>query len=163
MAPESVEQELNEAELEEQEIESLPRNKKVLAILLVILFLVMISSGFFIYRFILAKAAGEENPVTKIGPVYETEEFVVNFSGSVKHYLKAQFALEVSTNKVIGEIEEKKPLLRDTINLILLKQTMEVLTPQGREDLKEDLIASLNQFLDKGEVVKIHYLVFLLT
>ncbi|HHY06623.1 MAG TPA: hypothetical protein GX532_06605 [Clostridia bacterium] len=150
-------------EIKEQKVKPSNNNEKVLIVLLIVLFLVMFSSGFLVYKLVLAKSFDTENTMTKVGPIYETEEFIVNFSGSVKHYLKAQFALEVSNKKVKKEIEEKKPLLQDTINMILLNQTMEVLTSEGREDLKDSLMESINEFLDTGSVEKIHYLVFLLT
>jgi flagellar basal body-associated protein FliL len=155
--------EVNKNDVIEKEDNSQKTNKKMLAVLLIVLFLVMIGSGFFVYKLVLANSLDAEKSVTKVGPIYETEEFVVNFSGSVNRYIKAQFALELSNNKIKKELEKKKVLLNDTVILILLKQTEGVLTPHGSEDLKKDLIESINKFLDKGSVVKIHYLILQLT
>ncbi|MDD2211470.1 MAG: flagellar basal body-associated FliL family protein [Clostridia bacterium] len=138
-------------------------NKKPLVVLLFVLFLVMLGSGFFIYQLVLAKSLGSEKALTKIGPIYETEEFVVNMSGSVNRYIKAQFALELSNKKVKKELEEKMPLLLDTVIMILSDQTVEVLKPQGKEILKNNLIEAINKFLDKGKIEKIYYLIFQLT
>ena len=153
--------EVQEAVQKEEE-QSSPNSEKMLMILLITLLLIMLGSGFIVYKYVLAKSQTDDS-LTKVGPVYETEEFIVNFSGSAKHYLKTQLALELSNKKVIKELEEKKPLLQDTINMILLNQDIEVLTSEGREVLKEHLKESINDFLDKGKVEKIHYLVFLLT
>jgi flagellar basal body-associated protein FliL len=64
---------------------------------------------------------------------------------------------------VIKELNEKKPLLLDTINMILLNQDIEILTAEGRDYLKTQIMDSINEFLDKGRVENVHYLIFLLT
>jgi flagellar basal body-associated protein FliL len=84
--------------VEEEEVESSQNSEKVLMILLTVLLLVMLSSGFLVYKFVLAKSV-DENLLTRIGPVYETDEFIVNFSGSTKHFIKTQLALELSNKK----------------------------------------------------------------
>ncbi|MGI6587746.1 MAG: flagellar basal body-associated FliL family protein [Peptococcia bacterium] len=155
--------EINENEISENEVTPQKINKKLLAVLLIVLFLVMLSSGFFVYKLVLANSLDAEKSVTKVGPIYETEEFVVNFSGSVNRYIKAQFALELSNKKVKKELEEKKALLYDAVILILSEQKGEVLSSKGKEVLKNSLIQSINKFLDKGSVEKIHYLIFQLT
>ena len=148
--------------VEEEEVESSQNSEKVLMILLTVLLLVMLSSGFLVYKFVLAKSV-DENLLTRIAPVYETDEFIVNFSGSTKHFIKTQLALELSNKKVIKELNEKKPLLLDTINMILLNQDIEILTAEGRDYLKTQIMDSINEFLDKGRVENVHYLIFLLT
>jgi len=139
------------------------RPSKFLIGMLVVLLVVMFSSGFFIYKLVLANPTNTEKQLTEVGPMYETEEFLVNLSGSVNHYIKAKFALELSDKKVIDEFGEKIPLLKDTVIMVLSNKTADDLNAQGKEDLKLELIEEINKFLDQGKVLKVHYLVILLT
>ena len=139
------------------------RSSKLLVGMLVVLLVVMFSSGFFIYKLVLANPTNTEKQVTEVGPMYETEEFLVNLSGSVNHYIKARFALELSDKKVVDELGKKLPLLKDTVIMILANKTVDDLDAQGKEDLKLELIKEINKFLDQGKVLKIHYLAILLT
>jgi len=132
-------------------------------VLIIVLILVMLGSCFFIYRLVSATPLESEEQVTLVGPIFETEEFIVNLSGSMNRYVKAQFALELSNEEVQLELTEKLPLLKDAIIMILSDQTADVLNIQGKENLKVHLLESINQFLDKGEVIKIHFLVLLLS
>ena len=160
MSVEINSQEGNTIEVNTQEENKKGVNKSFIVVLLMVLFVVMFGSGFFIYQYVLANS---NKPVTKVGPIYETEEFIVNMSGSVNRYIRVQFALELSNKKVQKELEEKMPLLRDSVIMILSDQSVEVLKPQGKENLKNSLIEAINKFIDKGKVEKIHYLIFQLT
>jgi len=138
-------------------------SSKLLVGMLVVLLVVMFSSGFFIYKLVLANPTNAEKQLTEVGPMYETEEFLVNLSGSVNHYIKAKFALELSDKKVSRELGEKLPLLKDTVIMILSNKAADDLDVQGKEDLKLELIEEINKFLDEGKILKIHYLTILLT
>lgn len=135
------------------------KNKKIFTILIVVLLILLGGAAFWIFRL-------STNPtpeaVDKFGPVYETEEFTVNLSESVKHFAKAKFALELSEEKVAEELEEKLPILQDTIIMVLSKQSLETLsTVEGKEALKTSLIKEINEFLNGGHVTKIYYKTFI--
>lgn len=97
------------------------------------------------------------NANQKTGPLFETDEFTVNAANSYSHYIKAQFALEMSSDKVKKELDEKKPILRDAIIKVLSTQPFEILnTQKGKEDLKEALIREINSFLSKGQITGVY-------
>lgn len=131
--------------------------RKILVILLIILLIVAGVSSFFIYQFFAQKAANTEQQGKKVGPIYETQEFTVNASESVNHYIKTQFALELSDDKALKELESKLPLLQDTVIMVLSEQSADVLTAEGKEKLKTNLIKSINSFLDKGTIENIYF------
>jgi len=133
--------------------------KKILLIVVpIILILVLAGAGLFIYTQILAK----EDPVPakgeKVGPILETEEFTVNVSQATSRYIKAKFALEVSDEKVLEELEAKKALLKDRIIIVLSSQSLDELsTVEGKEACKKAVAKAINSFLEKGEVTKVYF------
>lgn len=137
--------------------------KIIAAIVAVILVVILGVTVLWIFK--LSGPAPEGTPEQKqVGPIYETEEFTVNLSGSVNHYVKARFALETDHKKTLEELEEKLPLLQDAIIMVLSGQTFEILgTVQGKEDLKDVLIEALNSFLDNGTVTKVYYKTFIIS
>lgn len=125
-------------------------------IVIVTLAFILIAAGIIVYFQVLAKDNTEDKTI--LGPVYETQEFTVNVATSNSRYIKAQFALELSDEKVKGELDEKLPMLQDTIIMVLSKQTLEDLGKlEGKNALKESLIKEINMFLDEGEVTKIYF------
>lgn len=127
-------------------------NKKSLVVLLFILLIVMSISGFFIFKLLSQETSNE-----KVGPIYETQEFTVNASQSVNHYIKMQLAMELSNNNVLKELNSKLPLLEDAVIMVLSEQSAEVLTIEGKEKLKSKIINAVNSFLQKGTVNNIYF------
>ncbi|MCR4440965.1 MAG: flagellar basal body-associated FliL family protein [Peptococcaceae bacterium] len=129
---------------------------KVLGLtVLVVLIALLGVSGVLLYS---VKAKSADTPRIEVGPIYETEEFTVNLSESINHYIKAKFAIELSDKKAKEELEEKLPLLQDTVIMILSGQTLDKLgTVEGKEELKKLLLESINGFLYKGKVNKIYF------
>ncbi|MDD2401317.1 MAG: flagellar basal body-associated FliL family protein [Clostridia bacterium] len=135
-------------------------SKKLMVILLILLIMAMAVSGYFVYKYLTQNDTEE----TKIGPMYETQEFTVNAEKSTKHYIVAQFGLELTDKKVIKELDEKSCLLTDAIIEILSEQSIENLTnSKDKNNIKEILIESINNFLDEGLVVKIYLKKWLLS
>lgn len=132
--------------------------KKILLIVVpLISLLVLAGAGLLIYTQVLAK---EDNgaKVEKVGPILETEEFTVNVSQATNRYIKAKFALEVSDEKALKELEGKKALLQDKIIMVLSSQSVDELsTVEGKEACKKDIIKAVNSFLEKGEVTKVYF------
>lgn len=131
--------------------------KKIYKILVIILLvIIVITAGIIVYFQLSAKGSAENE--TKLGPIFETQEFTVNISSSSSRYIKAQFALELSNDKVKEELNQKLIMLQDTVIMVLSKQTLENLSKlEGKDALKDSLVKEINTFLDKGEVTKIYF------
>lgn len=132
--------------------------KTMIIVLIVVIVLLVGISTFFIAQFTFSHDETDSGK-PKVGPIMETEEFTVNLSASMSHFVKAKFAIELSNSKVQAELEEKMPLVKDTIIMVLSGQSLENLgTVEGKEKLKDTLIKALNNFLEKGQVTNIYYL-----
>lgn len=138
------------------------KNKKILFILALVLVLVMLVSGFFIYKMVMAKAA-EKRPEVVIGPRVVIEEATVNFNGRTNQYLQAKFAFEAADEDVAQELEEKKDILMHIVNLVLMEQTQEVLDPEGKTKLINVLMKKINAFLTEGEIKNVYIQKFIVT
>jgi flagellar FliL protein len=126
----------------------------------------MLASGVFIYKLVINNSAGTKDgkKAIEVGPLYETEEFTVNMAGTINHYIKAKFALEVTDEKVSKEIEERWPLLKDAIIRILSEQTEQtLLDSKGKEMLKQKLIKAMNNFLETGTIKQVYFETWLFT
>ncbi|MCL2789976.1 MAG: flagellar basal body-associated FliL family protein [Desulfobulbus sp.] len=108
-----------------------------------------------------SKAAGLIKPITpetKIGPIVEIKEFVVNIiSTDVQHYVKASLSLELDRDSAVDEVNKRMPQIRDTILLIISNKTPEeVLDVQGKNQVKAELKSSINSFLKTGKIENIY-------
>lgn len=135
---------------------------KIIAIAVAAILVIMLI-GSALWIFMLSRPAQSDTEQrVKVGPIYETEEFTVNLSESLNHYIKAKFALEMENEKVHKELQEKLHLLQDTIIMVLSGQSLETMsTVPGKESLKNILIKEINGFLDNGKVIKIYYKTFI--
>ena len=62
-------------------------------------------------------------------------------------------------------MEERKPMIRDSvIRVLAAKKTAEVLSPDGKESMKQELIEAINEALglDEGPVVNVYYTEFII-
>ena len=128
---------------------------------LVIIFLVLtISFGsvFLIGKNFL-QANNDSRKSDVLGPLYVTPEFTVNLANTNgRRYLRAQLSIEVDDKRVLKELDNKKPVLQDTVIAILSHQTITDLDSQeGKENIKVLLQENINSFLVTGEVVNIYY------
>ena len=135
--------------------------KILLGVLCLVIIGVLVVSGFVVYRVYSANSNPDATKI-EVGPIYETEEFTVNLSASLNHFIRAKFAIEVSDEKTKSELEEKLPLLQDTVIMVLSGQSVEILlSNDGKETLKKELTDTINKFLDKGQVRKIYFKSFI--
>ena len=96
---------------------------------------------------------------TKIGPMVNIEEFVVNIiSGDSPHYVKASLTVELTSEEVQPEVEQRMPQVRDAVLLLIGNKTYEELQDlQGKRQLKAELKSKINSFLQNGKVRAIYF------
>lgn len=106
---------------------------------------------------------GEEKGAKSGEPVFfKFEPFVVNvFEKNSIHYLKMQLVVECGSEATVEELKMLTPQLRDTLLFIVSDMTMrEILTPGGKALLKEDIIATFNNWLKSGKITKVYFTEF---
>lgn len=96
---------------------------------------------------------------TEIGPMVNIEEFVVNIiSGDSPHYVKASLTVELTSEDVQPEVEQRMPQVRDAVLLLIGNKTYEELQDlQGKRQLKAELKSKINSFLQSGKVRAIYF------
>jgi flagellar FliL protein len=100
----------------------------------------------------------------EVGIIYPLESFIVNLMDKVglgKRYLKVKIIIEISGEEAKKVVEGRKPQLRDTILLLLSSQSFkEINTMEGKLELKQALLARINQTLGEGIVQRIYFTEF---
>ena len=129
--------------------------RKIIIILLAVLVVAIIGVA---TLWIISLQTEAVEPKVEVGPIYETEEFTVNIANTLNHFIKTKFAIELSNEKVIKEIENKLPIIQDIIIMILSGQDLQSLSSiEGKESLKETILTAINKVLEDGQANKIYF------
>lgn len=93
------------------------------------------------------------------GSIVMMESVVVNLQGNERtHFLKVAPGLEVGSPETAAEIEERMPELRDlVISHFGSRGVDEVIGREGRERVKQALLADINGRLHAGQVLNIYF------
>jgi len=109
------------------------------------------------------KGRANEEAQEFIGQTVPLETFLVNLSGNRGNkLLKVNMELEVDGSKVAGEIDKRKPQIRDIIIILLSSKTYPQLnSPEGREFLREEIRDTVNSFLTTGKIKRVLFTEFI--
>ena len=155
--------------------------KPILFIILAIVnMLVVVSVGFMLYK---AKQQEAKEPGIKdvirgehdthtaeesaekafVGKVVPLETFIVNMAQSKgRKVVKVNMELELDEGEVAGEIEKRKPQIRDIIIITLSSKTFdEVSSREGKENLRTEIKDTINNFLTKGKIRNVFFTEFI--
>ncbi|MEJ2520937.1 MAG: flagellar basal body-associated FliL family protein [Desulfuromonadales bacterium] len=149
-------------------------NKVLIIVALVfVLLLGMMGTGFFFMwnKMNAANAhppdAGEsgtlsaEEPV-KIGPIHPLDTFIVNLAdeGGAR-YLRVTMSLELKDEDAVDLVQERLPLVRNGVLMLLpAKKYADIATVEGKDALRDELVAKLNGFLKSDSVANIYFTEF---
>lgn len=94
-----------------------------------------------------------------VSTVFPLEPFIVNiYDGQEVRYLKLKVEFEMAASDVKAEIEGKQAPLRDAILVLLTTKTLqEIQDLQGKNQLREEILASVNKILPPGKVTKVYF------
>ncbi len=100
----------------------------------------------------------------QIGPIYPMDQFIVNlYNEGSSRYLKTTLNFELSSEELQAEMDKKKPLIRDiVIKLLSAKTYEEISTIKGKENLKDEIVAKVNQVLTDGKVNNVFFTDFVI-
>ena len=128
------------------------------------LLLILIGGGVGAYFFLFSKKdKKEELPAqSKVGIMMDVGVFTVNLADKDKDaYARIAITLELSDEKVRQEVEKRMPIVKDAIiDVISSKTSSFVRTPEGRENLRLELIKRINTILIEGGVRNIYFTEF---
>lgn len=159
-------------ERDAQTEEEAPKKKsKFLFIILGVLILALGGGGFFVYSKFFApnyaiegneEAEEQVNPLENIGDMYQLEQFIVNLSHPQgKRYLKLKVELELESAKAVEMATKASPKLRDVVIMMLTSMTFEeVMTPEGKIRIRDELLERFNQVIRPERIKNIYFTEF---
>jgi len=102
---------------------------------------------------------GEKKGKDKLGPIMPLKPFIVNLSDAGgRNYLKIEITLEFDKEIVQTEVENKMPLIKDSLLLLLATKSFEsIQTAEGKLVLKNEIITRLNRFISTGVIQNIYF------
>lgn len=136
----------------------------IAGILLIIIFS-MITFGVITFMLRQKPSADPNKPKTSnIGPSYSLETFNVNLADAdSKRFLKATLSFELSTSKLIPELEKRQAQIRDIIIAILReKKASDLKVSSGDVPiLKNQIKQQVNAVVEKGEINAVYFTEFI--
>ena len=144
------------------------KKKLILFLLLFIILLAVAGGG--AYFFLFAKKDKKEEKAPRVAPpevgiMYKLEPaFIVNLADpEATVYARISITLEVANQKVLQEVHKKEPVIRDAIiEIVSSKTSSELRTPEGREELKLEILKRINTILSKGGVRNVYFTEFVI-
>jgi flagellar FliL protein len=97
-------------------------------------------------------AAGASN-------IFPLEPFIVNiYDGQELRYLKVRVELEMVGVGVKNELDTRLAAIRDSILVLLSTKTLQDIQDiQGKNQLKDEILASINKIIPPGKIAKIYF------
>jgi flagellar FliL protein len=108
-------------------------------------------------------AATHTVAVERPGPLVALDPFIANLADeSGSRYLKATFQLEFLGKTVPAGMEARSPQIRDLLLTLLTSKSFdEIRTPEGKQELREQIIRRVNQALDRDSVKAVYFTEFI--
>lgn len=121
-----------------------PKGKLKKIILLLVVFFVLLGGGAFAYLLLFDEPSpkGTAHVEKAIMPL---EPFLVNLADKdSRRYLKVKIDLEVDSEKTAKVLEKTMPRIRDQLIFLLSsKSYQEIASPEGKHQLKKEILARL--------------------
>jgi flagellar FliL protein len=161
----------NDAQTTENEEAPKPKSKMMFFIVLGVGILLLGGGGFFAYtKFLTQKPAieegteegGEKKDNAPIGEIYALEPFVVNLADPKgKRYLKVKIVIELETPESAAKAAQVAPKLRDMVIMMLTSLGFEeVMTPEGKIRIRDELLERFNQTMRPDRIKNIYFTEF---
>jgi flagellar protein FliL len=100
-------------------------------------------------------AAGKEGATN----IYPLEPFIVNiYDGQELRYLKVKVEMEMAGAGLKNELDLRLASIRDAILILLSTKTMQDIQDiQGKNQLKDEILAAVNKQISSGKIAKIFF------
>ena len=102
---------------------------------------------------------GKGGEAAAASSTYALEPFIVNiYDGQELRYLKVKVEFELASPQAKADLDAKVAPLRDAILILLTTKTMqEIQDLQGKNQLREQILASVNKIVPPGDVTKVYF------
>ncbi|HBF36645.1 MAG TPA: hypothetical protein DDW50_04925 [Firmicutes bacterium] len=140
----------------------------------VLLITVIVAGAFLIFTFkstannsVAVQKVAEVNPsaAEEVGPLIPLgNEIIVNIPSDdgVERYLKVNVTLELDNDKAKEEVTKRLPQIRDLIISILRTKTIDKIDEkEGKDEIRSEVIDSINHYLITGKVKNLYFEDFL--
>lgn len=135
------------------------KKKKIIIIVLAVLLIIFASVSITAYYFYWLPMQEE----VIIDYKYKLDSFVVNIAEEHRRYLKIDMSLLYHSEELEEKLEEKEDKIRDEVIDILRGKTMEEIQREGSmENIKNEVLNSINQVLDKNKIKSIYFTDFII-
>ena len=106
-----------------------------------------------------AKDGQKATDQVMIGPIMALDTFIVNLADAGgKRFLRVTIDLELSNPELRDEMKTRLPQVRDAILMILpTKHFDDISSTEGKMALRDELLASLNEFLTTAQIGHIYF------
>ncbi len=156
-----------EKEKKAKEGEEKKGGKKFLLLIIIgVVLLAGVGGGAYFFLFAKSSPPPEEEPQKppepEVGPFLQLDPFIVNLADPTGHrYLRAKITLEFKNNEAFQKANERIPQINDAIIMVLSSKTVEeMLSPEGKLELRLELIRKLNDLLGPDTVKNIYFTQF---
>jgi flagellar FliL protein len=91
--------------------------------------------------------------------IFPLEPFIVNiYDGQELRYLKVKVELEMVGVGVKNELDTRLAAIRDSILVLLSTKTLQDIQDiQGKNQLKDEILAAINKLIPPGKIAKIYF------
>lgn len=132
------------------------KGNKLSVIIIVLLTIVIVGGGTF-GVYILLNGKGKSTVASaKINVpkyAYEIEESTLNLADkNEKRYIKISLYLDYDNKKLGSELKDKDHIIKDSINSIVRSKTSNDLKGKGIDELKKQIVETVNSVLTKGKI-----------
>ncbi len=141
--------------------------KFLLLIIIGVVLLAGIGGGAYFFLFAGSEPPPEEQappepPEPEVGPFLQLDPFIVNLADPTGHrYLRAKITLEFRNDEAYQRANERIPQINDAIIMVLSSKTVEeMLSPEGKMELRMELIRKLNELLGPNSIKNIYFTQF---
>lgn len=102
---------------------------------------------------------GKEGDKNGGGVIKPLDTFIVNLADPTRpRYLKITIQLEMDKQETDAEVTSKMPQIRDSLIILLSSKTLEeISTAEGKYQMRDEILARINQFMKKGKVVGAYF------
>jgi len=109
-------------------------------------------------------AEESENGVAEIGATYSLDSFITNTADpGGNRYLRVTMDLELEHEELAAELEQRSPQIRDSILMVLsAKSLQDIQNPEGKAELRQEIMTSVNGLLGKGKIANIYFTEFVI-